>query len=421
MGRSKFKMAANNLISENEFYAIAFFGIGAATEAKTKAYRLSIAGKEIKDESGIVTKIEPVQNSGYTISMLQNDFGQHRLPNEETARYLLRATQSWATLHRPELKFQENEMERFIKELSRNGKEINRENGKPLHPKIRPAVDAFLASDAGIAFTHSLDVKQIANINKNVFTPLAQTPLYQNSNRDDKIRLLAVASKTFNQNESAGKAVVRAIKQGRHHSLNDVYQHIDSLGGYLARERPRAVEGAEIIISLNKASPNNPLRKEWERILENPLKLPTQRKGQERKEYDEILSLFFNSHTAIKTIQEKDKAVQSHSLNADEQTVQTARHRSQPHPILAQLQEQAARYRHASEVMNSGNQAEIERVINEFASNPAAQQRFAQAEQRVAEEYAAREKQLAEQAEQERQRQETVDNEPTRHVAMIRR
>ena len=382
MGRSKFKMAANNLISENEFYAIAFFGIGAATEAKTKAYRLSIAGKEIKDESGIVTKIEPVQNSGYTISMLQNDFGQHRLPNEETARYLLRATQSWATLHRPELKFQENEMERFIKELSRNGKEINRENGKPLHP---------------------------------------QTPLYQNSNRDDKIRLLAVASKTFNQNESAGKAVVRAIKQGRHHSLNDVYQHIDSLGGYLARERPRAVEGAEIIISLNKASPNNPLRKEWERILENPLKLPTQRKGQERKEYDEILSLFFNSHTAIKTIQEKDKAVQSHSLNADEQTVQTARHRSQPHPILAQLQEQAARYRHASEVMNSGNQAEIERVINEFASNPAAQQRFAQAEQRVAEEYAAREKQLAEQAEQERQRQETVDNEPTRHVAMIRR
>ena len=181
------------------------------------------------------------------------------------------------------------------------------------------------------------------------------------------------------------------------------------------------MEGAEIIISLNKASPNNPLRKEWERILENPLKLPTQRKGQERKEYDEILSLFFNSHTAIKTIQEKDKAVQSHSLNADEQTVQTARHRSQPHPILAQLQEQAARYRHASEVMNSGNQAEIERVINEFASNPAAQQRFAQAEQRVAEEYAAREKQLAEQAEQERQRQETVDNEPTRHVAMIRR
>ena len=419
-------MATNNLISENEiseneFYAIAFFGIGAATEAKAKAYRLSIAGKEVKNENGRVIEVKPAQNSGYTISMLQNDFGQHRLPNKETARYLLRATQSWTVQHRPELKFQENEMEPFIKELSRKGSEIRKENGKPLNPKIRPAVDTFLASDAGIAFTHSLDVKQIANINKNVFTPLTQTPLYQNSSRDDKIRLLTVTGKAFNQNESAGKAVVRAIKQGRHHSLNDVYQHIDSLGGYLARDRPRAVEGAEIIISLNKASPNNPLRKEWERILENPLKLPTQRKGQERKEYDEILSLFFNSHTAIKTIQEKDNAVQSYSLNSDEQAVRIPHHRSKPHPILAQLQEQAARYRHASEVMNSGNQAEIERVINEFASNPAAQQRFVQAEQRVTEEYAAREKQQAEQAEQERQRQETVDNEPTRHVAMIRR
>ncbi|MDO4656721.1 hypothetical protein [Kingella sp. (in: b-proteobacteria)] len=387
---------------------------------------MSIAGDETKDKNGVVTEIKPAGNSGYTIGMLQNDFGQHRLPNEETARYLLRATQSWTTQHRPELKFQENEIESFIKELSRKGNEINRENGKPLHPKIRPAVDAFLASDAGIAFTHSLDVKQIANINKNVFTPLTQTPLYQNSSRDDKIRLLAVTSKAFNQNEVAGRAVVRAIKHGRHHSLNDVYRHIDSLGGYLERDRPRALEGAEIIIAFNKSSPNNPLRKEWEHILENPLKLPTKRQGQERKEYDEILSLFFNSNTAIKTIQEKDKAVQSHSLNSDEPTVQTARHRSKPHPILARMQEQAARYRHASEVLNSGDQAAIDQMLNELIS-PAAQQRLVEAEQRVAGERAAREKQQAEQAkaeqakaEQAKQQQEMVDNEPARHVAMIR-
>lgn len=102
--------------------------------------------------------------------------------------------------------------------------------------------------------------------------------------------------------------------------------------------------------------------------------------------------------------------------------MQTARHRSQPHPILARMQEQAARYRHASEVLNSGDQAAIDQMLNELIS-PAAQQRLVEAEQRVAEERAAREKQQAEQAkaEQAKQQQEMVDNEPARHVAMIRR
>ena len=61
-------------------------------------------------------------------------------------------------------------------------------------------------------------------------------------------------------------------------------------------------------------------------------------------------------------------------------------------------------------------------MLNELIS-PAAQQRLVEAEQRVAEERAAREKQQAEQAkaEQAKQQQEMVDNEPARHVAMIRR
>jgi hypothetical protein len=72
--------------------------------------------------------------------------------------------------------------------------------------------------------------------------------------------------------------------------------------------------------------------------------------------------------------------------------------------------------------MNSGDQAAINQVLNEFA-NPAAQQRLVEAEQRAAEEYAARERQQAEQAkaEQMKQQQEMADNEPTRQVAMIRR
>ena len=255
--------------------------------------------------------------------------------------------------------------------------------------------------------------------------PLRETSLYQNSSYEDKVRLITVSAKLFNQGEGYGKVLLKGIKHNVYQNLDAVYSKIDSFlstkgnNDVLETGRKHALSGAEVIIALNAASPNNPLRQKWEHILENPLQPPSQRKGQERKDYDEVISLFFHSDRAIKTIQEKDKAVQSHSLNADEQT---ARHRSQPHPILAQLQEQAARYRHASEVMNSGDQAAINQVLNEFA-NPAAQQRLVEAEQRAAEEYAARERQQAEQAkaEQMKQQQEMADNEPTRQVAMIRR
>ena len=39
-------MSRGQYISDKEFYAIAFFAIGAASEAKEKAYRLALAGNE---------------------------------------------------------------------------------------------------------------------------------------------------------------------------------------------------------------------------------------------------------------------------------------------------------------------------------------------------------------------------------------
>ena len=411
-------------ISDNELFAITYFAVGAASEARTRAYQLVIAGTEIKDGSGNIIMLEPRDNSGYSFSMMQNDLGQRK----DTAPYLIHATQRWALSHQPNLAFEDKEIDLFINKISRTGKEIRKDGKAPLPAKIQPAVNAFLASDEGIAFAHSYDVKQIAKIKKVILDPLRETALYQNSSYEDKIRLITVSAKLFNQAEGHGRALLKNIKRNAYQNLDAVYSKIDSISSEKGEKdaietgRKHALDGAEVIIALNAASPNNPLRQKWEHILENPLLPPTQRKGQERKDYDEVISLFFYSDRAIKTIQEKDKAVQSHSLNSDEPPVQTARHRSKPHPILARMQEQAARYRHASEVLNSGDQAAIDQMLNELIS-PAAQQRLVEAEQRVAEERAAREKQQAEQAkaEQAKQQQEMVDNEPARHVAMIRR
>ena len=411
-------------ISNNELFAITYFAVGAASEARTRAYQLVIAGTEIKDGSGNIIMLEPRDNSGYSFSMMQNDLGQRK----DTAPYLIHATQRWALSHQPNLAFEDKEIDLFINKIARTGKEIRKDGKAPLPAKIQPAVNAFLASDEGIAFAHSYDVKQIAKIKKVILDPLRETALYQNSSYEDKIRLITVSAKLFNQAPEHGKTLLKNIKHNSYQNLNAVCSKIDSIISKKGKDdsietgRKHALDGAEVIIALNAASPNNPLRQKWEHILENPLLPPMQRKGQERKDYDEVISLFFHSDRAIKTIQEKDKAVQSHSLNSDEPPVQTARHRSKPHPILARMQEQAARYRHASEVLNSGDQAAIDQMLNELIS-PAAQQRLVEAEQRVAEERAAREKQQAEQAkaEQAKQQQEMVDNEPARHVAMIRR
>ena len=77
-------MVRSEYISDKEFYAIAFFAIGAASEAKEKAYSLVLAGNEydkngrVLNEGGRIAKsaedvvrIKPAGNSGYSFGMLQ--------------------------------------------------------------------------------------------------------------------------------------------------------------------------------------------------------------------------------------------------------------------------------------------------------------------------------------------------------------
>ncbi|MDO4657509.1 hypothetical protein [Kingella sp. (in: b-proteobacteria)] len=195
-------------ISDNELFAITYFAVGAASEARTRAYQLVIAGTEIKDSSGNIIMLEPRDNSGYSFSMMQNDLGQRK----DTTPYLIHATQRWALSHQPNLAFEDKEIDLFINKIARTGKEIRKDGKAPLPAKIQPAVNAFLASDEGIAFTHSYDVKQIAKIKKVILDPLRETALYQNSSYEDKIRLITVSAKLFNQAEGHSRALLKNIR-----------------------------------------------------------------------------------------------------------------------------------------------------------------------------------------------------------------
>ena len=311
-------MAQENNSAERDFNSITFLSVGAASEAKTRAYRLSLAGEELDrygkqtDISDEIVKIVPKANSGYSFSMMQNDLGQRN----GLVKPIILEAQKWAQAKHFHLQIKDAEIPSFEKELSRQGNFIRgHDHGKPLTPKLRTVINAFLASDEGIAFTHAQDVEQIARIQDNILPRLVKTDLYRNSNSDDQIRLITVTSKLFNQAEGHGRSLLKGIEQGKYHDLSSVYHRIDTMvkrekpnePTYLETGRRHALAGAETFIALNHAHPDNPLRQKWEHIKQNPLKLPTEIRGQERKDYDEIMSLFFDATHSPKRIRDQDK------------------------------------------------------------------------------------------------------------------
>lgn len=311
-------MAQENTSPEKDFNSIAFLSVGAASEAKTSAYQLSFSGKELNrhgkrtDISDEIVKIVPEANSGYSFSMMQNDLGQRN----GLVKPMILEAQKWAQAKHFHLQIKDAEIPLFEKELSRQGNFIrDQDHGKPLTPKLRTIVSAFLTSDEGIAFTHAQDVKQIARIRDNILPRLVKTEMYLNSNPDDQIRLITVASKLFNQSEKYGDRLLKGIEGGKYHDFSSIYHWIDTIiprkrpdkPSYLETGRRDALAGAETFIALNHIHPDNPLRQKWEHIKQNPLKLPTEIRGQERKDYDEIMSLFFDATHSPKRIRDQDK------------------------------------------------------------------------------------------------------------------
>lgn len=379
-------MSRGQYISEKEFHAIAFFAIGAASEAKEKAYRLALAGNEY-DKNGRIAKsvediarIVPVGNSGYAFSMMHNDLGQRKF----FAEPMVREAQQWAKTTGFRLQIDDAEIKPFSNELSRNGNFIERvEHGKPLTHKLQTIMNGFLASEQGIAFAHACDIRQIAIIRDTIFNPLTKTKLYQESSYDDKIRLATVTAKLYNQSEENGKNLLREIEHGQHNNLQSVYNRIDAYNpkegrsDYLETGRKHALAGAETFIALNHTHPDNPLHQKWARIKQDPLKLPTSRHGQERKDYDEILSLFFNTNEGLRLIRQRGKEIQNmdvpmHQPEGSRNVLEKARAAfASPGMLFARMQETLPERQPEKPLQTAEAQASREQEQENDASKPA--------------------------------------------------
>lgn len=205
----------------------------------------------------------------------------------------------------------------MIHDLGRTGREIKSEGGRPLSSEFKSHLNQFLSSEEGITWVHSRDIKQIDKIEKNIFTPLQETSLYKNSSYDEKLHLVAVTSKLYNQSEVWGKRVLQEVKDGKFQSVNSVDKRIDSFisaegkADYIETGRKEAVLGATLVSQLNSMSKNHSFYDKWHSIKANSLTNPAKLTGKDKSNYDEIRKLFIDPENSIKKIKQDNKQVSS--------------------------------------------------------------------------------------------------------------
>ena len=310
----------NKTFTSPDFLAAAYFAVGWTSEGSSKgkelAYQISFAGIEGKI-------LEPRKNSAYSIGVIQTDFGQH----PDAAKHLVEKFQVWAEKNRPDLKFAENKVQPFISDLARKGYIIeNRDHGRPLDPKIKPALNEFLKSKEGIDFVHAHDVKQIGELHQKIFEPLTRSPAYKNSSYEDQLKLSVALAKLANMAGFRGTRKfmddVLHNKDGKFDNFQEVYEQIKIRHSGQLSDVNRALQGAKVFIALEKSNPNIPLHQSWDAIRPLALANPNDFSGEGKRQRDEIKALFIDPDWGWAAIRKQQaefesKAPENHQADAN--------------------------------------------------------------------------------------------------------
>ncbi|HEY9133208.1 MAG TPA: peptidoglycan-binding domain-containing protein [Dyella sp.] len=258
-------------LTDNEARAVAYFAIGVSSEGGDQAYRLSLAGNIAHDAQGHAV-LQPVANSGYSIGTLQTDLGQ---AGQGVSTSLVDAYQAWARSNHPDWVLDAAHRTQTINDLSRNGRQINADDGRDLDASVKSHLNSFLASDAGVTFVHNRDVEQVDKLMTDVVTPLRASTLYRQASSDDQARLIAIAAKAYNQSERWGGQIVRDIGNGTYRNVADVSGAVNHMPDYMQSGRDAALRGAELFNALEHAGRDSPMHGPWQDVLANPLVNPT--------------------------------------------------------------------------------------------------------------------------------------------------
>lgn len=258
-------------LTDNEAKAVAYFAIGVSSEGGDQAYHLGFAGNTSRDAHGNV-ELHPVAASGYSIGTLQSDLGQS---GGAVSTQLVDAYQTWARTNHPDWALNDAQRTQTINDLSRNGHQINADNGRDLDAGVKSHLNSFLASNDGVTFVHNRDVEQVNKLMTDVVTPMRASQLYQQASADDQAKLIAVAAKAYNQSERWGGQIVHNVGNGTYHSVADVSGAVDQMPGYMQSGRDAALRGADLFNTMQHSTGNNAMHTPWQDVVANPLVNPT--------------------------------------------------------------------------------------------------------------------------------------------------
>ena len=264
-------------LTEQELRAIAYFAIGVGSEGgfggRDVSNRLSFAGNV---RNGVM---RPVGNSGYSIGTLQTDLGQH----PAVAGELVSAFQHWAHRHQPSWVLPDAAERQLTADLARTGTAIKDDGGRTPDSEAMAHLNAYLRSEDGVSFVHARDEAQVDRLITGIARQLQETNLYQQAERDDRVRLAAVVMKLQNQSgDRWTPRLLSSMDDGRLDSIAgvnnaiDTYRLADIRRDYIESGRVHTSHAAEVLIALRNADARSPLAEAWGAVVANPLVNPTQ-------------------------------------------------------------------------------------------------------------------------------------------------
>ena len=295
-------------VSDKEQDIIAFYAIGVASESRTKAYELSVAGDVPR-----TPEIEYAGNSGYSFGTIQVDIGQH----PEVAGTLTRGFQAWAHKNHPDWVLTPQQESQVIHDLKRHGAQFDADNGRDIAPGIKDHVNAFLSSPEGKNWVHAHDVAEIGRIKENIFTPLERTKAFKGMSDDDQVKMMAAMGKLYNQSQKFGLHALEMVESGKINSVDQLSTHVDGIlkrkGDYLESGKRDALYGADTVIALRDMSKDNHYAEAWESMKSDPLKQPGGLSGEAKANYELIRNLFNDPSNAPRRIQRAEPHQEKHA------------------------------------------------------------------------------------------------------------
>ncbi len=254
-------------LSDEELQSIALLNVGYASEVRNfSSYKLGLAWQKVtesnigKDTTHEVGDWRPIGNSGYSLGSLQSDFGQRAyLVDDLVSKY-----ETWAGTNPDRLVSEDADLAATLK---MNGRTLDSNRTdyteRPISTADTTKFNTFLKSDEGRQTVWEMDQKQINEKLLPFADKIMATSMFDAlTDETEKIEVLSVSMKLFNQAEGKANSLLKKIEDGKLTSFSDIETELTSTNNasYIRSGFNHTKEGADLF---NKVTKSDTLLEDW--------------------------------------------------------------------------------------------------------------------------------------------------------------